>query len=976
MKQPSSGFLHEEGPTTLDPAGSGDTRNSKFLAYYSWLRSARGVLLDGSSAFKSLFPCHLPYPEVVNSEGVSIGGDLDRTVWAKQYLNSFIAWCNYIELGCPDCRGSEWVPLGTYQSGNLARTFTDRLLGEVVEFGSLDLIFGQLQCQGGRRAVEEIFSKVVRSSGGYECTASDSNLAGALPVFADRVAVPSNAGTVDPTSLLPPEKAEVVRNLEDWRKPEHQWDEVPHCCHRVPEEEEARLVRKLLKHNMVKLIPECDLPKDSFGNILLGGLFCVPKNESEDRLIFDRRAENATMHRIKWARLPAGACFCRMRLQPNEYVRGSGDDLRNYYYCLSLPDNWVRYNSFGRRIPVDVVREAGGDPNLPHRACMRVLGMGDKNACDIAQAVHESLLMKFGLLNSTEKLVYGEPVPAGAMWQGVYLDDLLVSQKCQHSGPIPLDGSFIPPLPSPLDQDQQSMKAAEEAYAHAGFERAVHKAFRGATQFKAWGAEIDGILGTAAAPLIFRQQVWLLLFRVVELGHCTRHILQKLLGYLCFAFQYRRELFSLMHHIFKFVQKLPKKGWRKLPGFIIDELRSMMLHLAFAKWKMRRDVHPTLLATDATPSSGGAARTFAPEGLREELWRLSESRGEVVRLDETELDRTLKEWQSPKEPSKMASVLGRTMCWKTTSSYHFRQTSHINLQETRALRLELKKMLKDPKNIGCIQVALNDSRVLCGAIGKGRSSSFKLNGLLRGFLPYQILGDIVLALIWVETHANPADYPSRFTEIPRPLRRPDWLQQHFSGLTTGCGWEIFAGSCRLTQSHLEAGITMLDPVEILLGRDVFDDSIDEIIRSGRVLWVWFAPPCGETALGNKLWYRALDLINACMSAGVFFFLEHPQNSKAWQLPRTVKLLSKQGVSSVVVHWCMYEDDRDGALPNKKATRIVCTAPWLKEVVRQCTGDHLHGPPLRGSRAKAAGAYPKEFCSLLASACASYTRWSN
>lgn len=79
-------------------------------------------------------------------------------VWAKQYLNSFIAWCNYIELGCPDCRVSEWVPLGTlYQPGTLARTFTDRLLDEVVEFGSLDLIFGQLQCQGGRRAVEEIF---------------------------------------------------------------------------------------------------------------------------------------------------------------------------------------------------------------------------------------------------------------------------------------------------------------------------------------------------------------------------------------------------------------------------------------------------------------------------------------------------------------------------------------------------------------------------------------------------------------------------------------------------------------------------------------------------------------------------------------------------------------------------------------------------------------------------------------------------
>ena len=72
VKQPSRGFLHEEGPTTLDPAGSGDTRNSKFLAYYSWLRSARGALLDGSSVFKSLFPCHLPYPEGVPTIG-SVG---------------------------------------------------------------------------------------------------------------------------------------------------------------------------------------------------------------------------------------------------------------------------------------------------------------------------------------------------------------------------------------------------------------------------------------------------------------------------------------------------------------------------------------------------------------------------------------------------------------------------------------------------------------------------------------------------------------------------------------------------------------------------------------------------------------------------------------------------------------------------------------------------------------------------------------
>ena len=60
---------------------------------------------------------------------------------------------------------------------------------------------------------------------------------------------------------------------------------------------------------MVVLLPEKDLPSDSQGNFLCGGFFCVPKNELEDRLIFDRRPENATMERVIWAELPAGACF-------------------------------------------------------------------------------------------------------------------------------------------------------------------------------------------------------------------------------------------------------------------------------------------------------------------------------------------------------------------------------------------------------------------------------------------------------------------------------------------------------------------------------------------------------------------------------------------------------------------------------------------------------------------------------------------
>ena len=993
-------FLHDQLRGCQDPLMSGCSTNSKFVSYYAWLECAQSALsnvVDSSSS--PIFPCSLPYPEVFYSEG-AVSDDLDGSVWARRYLNAFVAWCNYVELGCPDCREGVCEPQATYQSETFARRFADRWLGEVEEFGSLELLQGNLELRGSRRAVEEAFDSVACTAAGYFGEAS-SNLSGALEVKAERVAIPDTAGTVDPAGILPAEQKAVFENLESVRRPEHLWDKVVPSCHRVDPGEEVGLMRKLLQHKMVVLIQEDSLPKDSKGRFLTSGLFCVPKNETEDRLILDRRPQNATMNRLPWAELPSGACFSRLLLQPHEYLRGSGDDLRNFYYSLKLPSNWIKYNAVGRRVDPRLVREFGYDPNYQYRACFRVLGMGDRNACDIAQATHEALLEKVGLLTSSTKLVFGKPLPRGPILEGVYLDDLLVVQKCSMTEPIPQDGTFVPPPPTASDQDQRRVQQAEQAYAEVGLPRAVHKAFRGQTDFKAWGAEIQGVKGTAGAPKHFRQQVWVLLCRVVKLEHCTKNILQKILGYVCFIFQYRRELYSLQHHIYKFLQKMPSKGWRFLPGFIVDELRSMGLRLAFAFWDMRHKISPSLLCTDATPTSGGAARTEVSDELATELWHCGELRGAAVRLDESELHRMLDEWDAPKEPSVWASTVGKTLNWRVTSSYSFRQTSHINLQEARAVKNEVKKLSREENSWGKIQVSLNDSRVVCGAFTKGRSSSFKLNGVMRSMLPYLIFANLVFVFIWIETGANPADHPSRFQPIPPPLPCPLWLKKFGVFGRANIGWELFAGTARLTKAHRQFGIRMLDPVDILFGSDVLSADIERTILLRLVLWLWMAPPCGsfsplrnldrggplrpkgnpagdedkwEVARGNQLWRRALELAHICLSLGIYFFIEHPRGSKAWQLPETQRLREQPGVYMAEVHWCMFEDEERVGNPNKKPTRVLTSAPWFKNVVRVCDQSHVHGPPLRGRRARLAGAYPWGFCRALAVACSEWQGW--
>ena len=151
---------------------------------------------------------------------------------------------------------------------------------------------------------------------------------------------------------------------------------------------------------------------------------------------------------------------------------------------------------------------------------------------------------------------------------------------------------------------------------------AVAKAFR--QEFKAWLAEVDGVRGRIPAV---RRQLWMLLATVVEGGWCSKKLLPKILGHLSYIFQYRQELYGLQHHIYSFAQKLPENKWRRLPGFILDELRSFALHFQFATWNMRKRLNSTLIATDATPTSRGAVACEMPRPLAQKLWRQSEGQG-------------------------------------------------------------------------------------------------------------------------------------------------------------------------------------------------------------------------------------------------------------------------------------------------------------------------------------------------------------
>jgi len=94
------------------------------MKYMTWFESAQGFLPERSGDECLLFPCALPYPEVLRIK--EAGSEAEAClVWAKHLLNGFVAWSNFVVLGCP---GGAHEPQVVYRSASEASERLWRLL--------------------------------------------------------------------------------------------------------------------------------------------------------------------------------------------------------------------------------------------------------------------------------------------------------------------------------------------------------------------------------------------------------------------------------------------------------------------------------------------------------------------------------------------------------------------------------------------------------------------------------------------------------------------------------------------------------------------------------------------------------------------------------------------------------------------------------------------------------------------------------
>lgn len=133
--------------------------------------------------------------------------------------------------------------------------------------------------------------------------------------------------------------------------------------------------------------------------------------------------------------------------------------------------------------------------------------------------------------------------------------------------------------------------------------------------------------------------------------------------------------------------------------------------------------------------------------------RRMEFRGSDVRLD---LGLLFKPDSAPR-----TSIDPGRWIWSVAHAYPFRTGEHINILELRSILHALEWRARTGAFHSTRFLHLSDSQICLAVLTKGRSSSRKLNRILRRIASLCLALNLYPLWAWVESRLNPADEPSR-----------------------------------------------------------------------------------------------------------------------------------------------------------------------------------------------------------------------
>jgi hypothetical protein len=536
----------------------------------------------------------------------------------------------------------------------------------------------------------------------------------AVPIVADKVALPDKAGTIDLISVLPDSMKQLYSSPLNLLDVSPRSAPSPRLYASQPEWH--KLVIRMMKAQMIRFVSH---------PIIVNGVFAIDKDAFSQRLIFHGAPVNGIFVPPQAVQLPTPEVFTKMQLANKDHkLFLAKSDARNFFFCFRVPDSYAPFFA----MPPVVARAVGlehvfGDVLI--YPCLTVVPMGWSHAVLVTQSAHLQIITKRTSLRTSDALfVHDNDFVIDRPRFALCIDDLILV-------------SYVKRRVARLLWEY---KRAMSAY---GVEFAAAK-MRAASD-----ADLEG-LGVVISPK--NRRVGVAAHKLARLCRDTRLlvaagkasglVVASLVGRWTWAALVSRPFLANFSAVYRFILVADKRVYFLWSSVARELLRAVAL--APLLWAPLSPTWASVaLASDASETGMGVC--------------MAESAGPDVAL-------TLGAPDALRPPADMRASVPpvRKYNWRVVVSARWKWTEHINLLEMRAAYTAVRRFLSSSFSDFFLRLRLFvDSSVVCGALIKGRASSFDLLSRLRPLSALLLATGTVLLPWWVPSADNPADAASR-----------------------------------------------------------------------------------------------------------------------------------------------------------------------------------------------------------------------
>eukprot|EP00438_Fugacium_kawagutii_P026107 Skav224735 [mRNA] locus=scaffold3343:16799:24817:- [translate_table: standard] len=442
-------------------------------------------------------------------------------------------------------------------------------------------------------------------------------------------ALPAEVGTVPLVDVCELGCQNFVRHVDQFLKPEDEMSYVKPPRVMVSDDDWPGVCQGLVDRGVCRFIVEEDVYHVK-GQPLLNGLFGVSKDEVTGegieihRLIMNLIPFNEISLPLTGdvETLPSWSMMSPFFLQPHENLLVSSEDVKCFFYTMTVPDTWCKFLAFNKAVPPQLL-----PPELQGRTvylASKVLPMGYLNSVSIAQHVHRNLVLWSGADSSDINAGHQEfrkdrPISvANPNWR-VYLDNYDLLERVEKTQMVNSVGSLSP-----------AVLSLRQEYEHWEVPRNAKKSVSRSSCCEVQGASVDGVSGCATPRDVKLCKYFALGMALVQEKVASQKQWQVTCGGLVYFSMFRRNLLGCLNKVWSHVEEFNQSpsAVKPVPDLCRVEVLRFLGLLPLARLNFRLPMHPMVTCSDASASGGGLCASKGTSAFGAQV-ALGGLRGEV-----------------------------------------------------------------------------------------------------------------------------------------------------------------------------------------------------------------------------------------------------------------------------------------------------------------------------------------------------------